>query len=209
LTLILIRVIVTNVKSTRAYSMATRGEKAAATRARILEVTQTLFVDPASDLTLEQVATAAGVTVQTVLRAFGTKEKLLLAAIGTFRGDDAAVFADPPESIKAAVQQIYDDYEEIGDRVIRMLAEEHRVSGFAEVAAEGRTRHRVWIEFAFARQLATVPRRQRSQAVAALVVATDVYVWKLLRRDLHMDLKAAAGIAERLICGALNPTKES
>jgi hypothetical protein len=40
---------------------------------------------------------------------------------------------------------LFDDYEVIGDRVIRMLAEEHRIAGFAEVAATGRLMHRRWV----------------------------------------------------------------
>ncbi len=40
-------------------------------------------------------------------------------------------FASPA----AAVTALFDDYESIGDRVIRMLAEEHRVEGLAEMAA--------------------------------------------------------------------------
>jgi hypothetical protein len=37
----------------------------------------------------------------------------------------------------------------------------------------------------------------------ALLAATDVYVWKLLRRDLGLDRKSAQAAVERLIRGVL------
>ena len=37
----------------------------------------------------------------------------------------------------------------------------------------------------------------------AVLAATDVYVWKLLRRDLGLDPKQAQAAIERLVTGAL------
>lgn len=145
----------------------------------------------------------AGVSVQTVLRAFGSKEGLILDAIGTFRLREGRVLAGPARSVGEAVTVLFEDYEQIGDRVIRMLADEHRIPGFAEVAAGGRESHRSWVEATFSTQLAALPARQRDGVVMALIAATDVYVWKLLRRDLGLDRKAAEAVMVRLIRGAL------
>ena len=111
-----------------------------------------------SEFTLDNVAALSGTSVQTVLRAFGNKEALILAAIGTSRADPPTD-AQLPSSIGEAVGQLFDDYEEIGDRVIRMLGEEHRIPGFAAAAAEGRERHRDWVRVAFGEHLAEHPRR--------------------------------------------------
>ena len=46
-------------------------------------------------ITLDRVAALSGVTVQTVLRVFGSKEALILAAIGTFRESDEPRFVGP------------------------------------------------------------------------------------------------------------------
>jgi AcrR family transcriptional regulator len=194
--------------SARGYSMAVRSLRAAATRDRILEVTQELFVDPSSDLTLEQIAARSSVSVQTVLRAFGSKERLLLAAIGTMRETEEREVKDPPASIAEAVERVFEDYERIGDRVIRMLAEEHRIPGLSEVAGEGRARHRAWVEAAFAAPLSAHRGRRRKEVVTALVAATDVYLWQLLRRDLQLDRKAAEAVVNRLVKGALANDKE-
>ena len=187
----------------RAYSMALRGQQAAATRDRILDTTQRLFADPSSSLTLEQIAAESGVSVQTVLRAFGSKHDLLLAAIGTLRATEEREIEHPPATTTEAVTRLFDDYEVIGDRVIRMLAEEHRVPGFAEVAAEGRTRHRAWVNAAFAAQLRNYRGRQRTEVVTALVAATDIYLWQLLRRDLGLTRAAAEAVIDRLVTGAV------
>ena len=188
--------------SRRSYSLGLRAEKAAATRQRVLEAARELFTAEATDLTLDQVATAAGTSVHTVLRTFGNKESLILAAVGTSRATPPAG-TDAPRSARQAVTQIFDDYEEIGDRVIRVLAEEHRIAGFAAVAEEGRARHHDWVEVAFAPQLSVFRSNERRRVVVALLAATDVYVWKLLRRDLGLDRKAAQATVERMVSGVL------
>lgn len=185
-----------------------RAERAAATRERILDAAQALFVDPSREFTLERVASAAGVSVQTVLRGFGSREGLILEAIGTLRDSVSPVSVDAFTTVGGAVTSLFDDYERIGDRVIRMLAEEQRIPGFAEVAARGREMHRLWVEAAFADRLRGLRGRARTTVVTALVAATDVYVWQLLRRDLHLDRPSAETIVVRLVEGALNSDEE-
>ena len=181
--------------------METRGRQAAATRQRILDAARGLFDDRSSGFTLQNVAAAADVSVQTVLRAFASKEALIVAAIGTFR--DRADTFEVPRSPAEAVSQLFDDYEQIGDRVIRMLAEEHQVAGFADVARQGRERHRAWVEAAFAPELAGRTTRERRHTLVALAAATDVYIWKLLRRDLGLGRAESQSAVTRLVRGAL------
>jgi AcrR family transcriptional regulator len=182
--------------------MDLRRRKTAATRERVLEVTQELFAARSSEFTLENVASTAGTSVQTVLRAFGSKEKLILEAMGSFRST-VPPRDELPRSTADAVARLFDDYEVIGDRVVGMLAEEHRVPGLELVATEGRERHRDWVEAAFAAQLGGHPARIRRAILPALLAATDVYVWKLLRRDLGLDRRAAEAAVERLVHGVL------
>jgi len=191
----------------RAYSMDVRGKQAAATRRRILEATQELFAVKAGEFTLENVASATGTSVRTVLRVFGSKEALILEAMGSFR---AAVPArdELPRSVAEAVSTLVDDYEVIGDRVIGMLSEEHRISGLEVVADEGRRGHREWIEAAFAEQLARSSSREGDGVLLAVLAATDVYVWKLLRRDLGLDRELVQVVIGRLVTGAFNDDKE-
>jgi len=185
----------------RQYSMETRARQAEATRQRIRDAARDLFEAKSSGFTLENVATGAGVSVQTVLRAFGSKDELIIAVIGSVR-DGTRPFrrvASPDE----AVSILFDDYEEIGDRVIRVLALEDQVAGFADLARLGRANHRAWLEKSFEAQLARRAAGEREAAVVALVVATDVYVWKVLRRDQRLDRPAAEAAMLRLVRGAL------
>lgn len=185
----------------RRYSMATRGQRAAETHQRILDAARQLFEARSSGFTLENVATAAGTSVQTVLRAFGSKESLMVESIGSIR--DRVDRFEVPESPEAAVTQLFDDYETIGDRVVRMLAEEHHIAGFADAARLGRASHRGWVETAFRLPLRQRPPKERESVLVALLVATDVYVWKVLRRDLCLDRITAEAAMMRLVRGAL------
>lgn len=193
--------------NTRPYTMTARAAQVEATRARIVAVAQEQFASPDGDLTLEGVAKAAGVSVRTVLRAFTSREGLILAAIDTMREDTQRTVDDPPATPEAAVQRLFDDYESIGDRVIRMLAEEQRIAGFAEVAAEGRRRHREWVAVSFAPQLHGLRGRTRTACHDALVAATDVYIWKLLRRDLGRSRAEAEQVVLQMV-RSINPTSE-
>jgi AcrR family transcriptional regulator len=61
---------------------SSRAEKARATRHRIIEAATDLFADPGyPGTTMERVAAASGVAVQTVYYTFGTKGALLCAAM--------------------------------------------------------------------------------------------------------------------------------
>ena len=75
------------------------------------------------------------------------------------------------------------------------------------MADEGRKRHREWVEAAFAEQVARHSSRERDAVLMAVLAATDVYVWKLLRRDLGLGRKQAQAVIERLVTGALIDNK--
>src|ERR1700678_1173867 len=150
--------------NTRRYSMATRGRQAEATRQRILAAARDLFAAKSSGFTLESVAGAAGVSVQTVLRAFGSKEALIIAAVGTFRGGRSRP-VERAASPEQTVRRLFDDYEEIGHRVVWILAEEHQVTGFAEAARLGRANHRGWVEQSFEAQLRQHPAGEKEAVV--------------------------------------------
>ena len=203
-----VRVSVRSVNSTRSYSSPIREQRAAETRERIVAAAQELFTDDSTEFTVERVAAMAGVSVQTVLRAFGNRDGVIMAAIGTFRADHGGTEAqhiavEPFTSTADGVTALFDDYETIGDRVIRMLAEERRVAGFVEVAATGRAMHRRWVDDGFRPALRAHRARRRTEVTTAVVAATDVYVWKLLRRDLGLERAAAEKIVVRLVDGAL------
>jgi AcrR family transcriptional regulator len=182
----------------RTYSMHLRAAKANATRARIRQAALELHAEHLwDDFTLDEVAARAGTTVQTVLRIYGSKEALSVLAMEA--SADRVRPAPPPGDVAAAVRVLYDDYEDIGDRVIRYLADELRHPALASKVELGRQAHRKWVETAFASQLRARRGAARERMLHALIVATDVYVWKLLRRDLKLDRGAAESLVENIV----------
>ena len=68
-------------KSTRSYTMTSRARATEETRTRILEATVDLVTERlAADISLDSVAQRSGVSVQTVLRHFGSRAGLFGAA---------------------------------------------------------------------------------------------------------------------------------
>jgi len=137
--------------------------------------------------TLEVVAERAGVTVQTVLRRFGSKQGLHEAAASRARARIAAERdAAPVGDVEGAIENLLDHYERWGDVALRMLAAEAQVPASEPgSASEGRAFHRGWVERVFSPWLDELTGAAREQRVDQLVAVTDVYVWKLLARDLE------------------------
>jgi AcrR family transcriptional regulator len=184
----------------RSYVMTTRAAKAEATRERIRLSALALYCEkPIEDFTLEEVAQRGETTVQTVLRAFGSKDDLILAAICESAAQGVPLKPTPPGDIGAAVSVLFDIYETVGDLVIQRLGDERRRPVLKPALDEGRANHRDWVKDVFAPQLARRHCDDRKQLVEILSVATDVYVWKLLRRDRDLERPAAEAVVVRMI----------
>ncbi len=165
--------------------MVARARSAAVTGERILDAAVELFWElPDEHVSLDEVARRAGVTVQTVIRRFGGRDGLFAAAAereaDRVRGQrDGA----PAGDVGGAVRVLVDHYEAMGDRVVRLLAEEERVPRLREIADRGRGYHRDWCARVFADALEGRDGVERRRRLAQLVAVCDVYTWKLLRRD--------------------------
>lgn len=179
--------------SPRPYRMRARAEAAEGTRRRILHAAITLYAERWLDqFSLEEVAARAGVTVQTVLRRFGSKEGLIAAAGEDLRRQvERQRGAAPVGDVAGAVRNLVDHYEEVGDIVLRALAQEGMYASIRALTERGRTLHREWVDRTFGPFIDAVPAQDRGRFRAQLVALTDVYVWKLLRRDLDLDREQA------------------
>ncbi|NMI02040.1 TetR/AcrR family transcriptional regulator [Pseudonocardia acidicola] len=186
--------------------MTARAEAAEQTHRRILAAARARFANaPYEEVTLGAIAKEAGVSTQTLLNRFGSKDNLFLEyALDYAREIDALRATARVGDARAAIRVVLRQYEMMGDLVIRVLALEDRFPAFAEVSRIGRERHRAWIEEIFAADLPAGARDRRS-AVLALFAAMDVYTWKLLRRDLGVSQAETARVMERLVRGALVP----
>jgi AcrR family transcriptional regulator len=165
--------------------MRARAEATAATREKILDAAEAASEAlPIDEITLAVVAKGAGVTAQTVLRHFGNRDGLLTATllhVGAKMGRDRESNRGLHGS--AAIGPLVDHYERFGDRILRLLAVEDREPTIGAVTEMGRSYHREWCERVFAAALLELRGAGRNRRVAQFVAVTDIYVWKLLRRD--------------------------
>ena len=194
----------------REYRMTARAEAAAAKAARIVDAAVELFWEqPTDQIRLEEVATRAGVTVQTVIRRFGGREGLFEAAAsreqGRVREARAAV---TPGDVPGAVANLMDHYEALGDRVLRLLAEEDRILAVRDIVERGRALHRDWCRAAFAPFLIGLTGVARDRRLAQLVAVCDVYTWKLLRLDAGLSRRQTQ-IALHELLGPLLPHRRT
>ncbi len=187
-----------DVNTQRTYTMRARADAVARTRLQILDAAFAVWQEmPTAAMGLADVAERAGVTVRTVLRHFGSREGLL-DALGTHAlAEVTEERVSPAGDVAAAVATIVAHYELRGDRVMRMLEEERADATMAKQVARGREMHRKWVREVFAPQLARAGDAEELEDL--LVVATDVYTWKLLRRDAGLSRARATERIHALI----------
>jgi AcrR family transcriptional regulator len=169
--------------------MATRAVAAEATRERILDAACDAFLASwYDDVTLRDLATAADVALQTVVNHFGTKESLYGAAVQRISDAiEARRYVVEPGDVEGAVAALIDDYDGTGDFTLRALAEEGRRAVVGPGLARGRRGHQDWVEHVFPAGLKGLRGAARQRRLAQLVAVTDVYTWKLLRRDKRLS----------------------
>jgi AcrR family transcriptional regulator len=195
-------------KAKRTYVMRARAEATAQTRRRILHAALELTFEKMSlEIVLDDVAQRAEVSVQTILRHFGSRDGLFDALEEFATEEIGQERAAPAGDLDAAVRVIFDHYELRGDAVMRMLAQEQWDERTRRVSESGRRQHRQWVADVFAPHLAASSAKEREELTDLLVVATDVYTWKLLRRDRKLARGDAEARVRRLIAALLASRK--
>jgi AcrR family transcriptional regulator len=180
-------------------------------RARAVEATRTAILDAIvelatervfSEISLDVVAVRAGVSVQTVLRHFGSRDGLIDAGVLHAQQTVEAERRTPHGDVSQAVRVIVDHYEQRGSSVLLMLSQEPTDPRVVRINDHGRALHRAWVEEVFVPLLPT-REPERAAGVDLLVVATDVYTWKLLRLDRGLTRAQAQQRIERLVRAVL------
>jgi AcrR family transcriptional regulator len=175
----------------RQYRMEARARSTEATREAILDAVEAAFEELLYDeITLEEIAGRSGVSVQTILRHFESKDRLFVTSmlhVGNKMGADRGLV--PAGDVKKIVDDLVDHYEKYGNRLLRIVGQEDREPNLKQVADIGRLFHAQWCEAAFAPTLAGLRGAKRKRRLAQFVTCTDLYTWKLLRRDRGLSLK--------------------
>lgn len=191
-----------NVAERRPYRMVARAQAAARTGERILDAAvEVFFEEPTASISLDAVARRAGVTVQTVIRRFGGRDGLLVAAAERESERVRQEREVHPGDVEGAVRVLVAHYERTGDHVLRMLAEEPRSAALRGIVDRGRRMHREWCEVVFAPALAGLGAAEHARRLAQLVAICDVYTWMLLRRQSGLNRKQT----ELALCELLEP----
>jgi AcrR family transcriptional regulator len=171
-------------KTTRTYRQTNRAAAAEETRQRIMDAAFSLQSERlSSEISLDDVADRAGVSVQTILRRFGTRAGLFDQTVAWANERVADERRAPSGDVPAALKVLVDHYELRGDLALMMLAQETTYPHVRRLSDAGKDMHRGWVAEVFAPQLEALSPAARDEALDLLVVATDVYTWKLMRRD--------------------------
>lgn len=187
--------------------MRARAASTSKTRERILDAVIALSEERFSvEIILSDVAARAGVTVQTVLRHFGSRHGLFAEAQARQVAQVRVERATPVGDAASAVRNVVAFYDRLGEWSLRLQAQERSDELCRQSVELGRRVHREWVEEVFAPQL--MGRRDRKELVDLLVVATDVLAWKILRRDGGMDRATACKRMLRLVRAILSEPAE-
>jgi AcrR family transcriptional regulator len=181
--------------------MKQRAAAAKATRDRIINAARLLWLERWYDeISMREIAARAGVVLQTVVNHFGTKEAIFAAVLEPPMLEKLMARAKArPGDIPGAIRLLVRDYEETGDAIVRTLALEGRVTGLQPNIDRGRALQRGWVESTFPAAFSDLRGRERERRIDLLVCATDVYTWKLLRRDRGLSQEQTAAAIRELV----------
>ncbi len=170
--------------------MTARAEATERTGERILDAMLRRYADlPYDRIRLEDVAADAEVTVQTLVRRFGSKAGVLVATVerelAQLAADRAAALGESP---RATLHALVDYYEHHGTLILKLYSEAPLAPGVPELVARGRAYHVSWCRQAF--ESALPPGDDpvvRARRLAQVVAICDATTWRILRFDGGLD----------------------
>jgi AcrR family transcriptional regulator len=183
--------------------MTARAQSAAATGERLLAAAWHHFTTrPYEEVTLREIAIEAQVTLPTLHKRFGGKEKLFTAAYVWYaRQEFAERPAIPTTDVRLAIAQLFNRYEQHGQAILRMLSQEERIPAIRTMTDGGRAYHRHWAQTTFAPLMGNLRGQARERRLAGIATATDLLVWKILRQDMGFGRKQAERIVAEMVTG--------
>ncbi len=190
----------------RAYDMTKRSDAVAGTRRRIAEAALALFKErDYDDVSLNEIARAAGVSHQTILNHCENKAGVLLAAGELFSEEIRDLEADAiPGDVASVVHTTCVRYEVLGDANARWAAMATRAPEVADGLARGRLGFQAWLEEMLGDLMPDGDDPdERRRVLLGLHAALDVFAWKLLRRDLGLSQEQTEAQLTDLVLGVL------
>jgi hypothetical protein len=102
--------------------------------------------------------------------------------------------------IEDVVRVLYDNYDDQGEIGLRMIAQEDRIDAIRADTDRGRRWQRAWVADVLRPHLDAAPPGRRDDLHEALIVALDIYTWRLLR----VDIGHPSEDARRIVAGMVN-----
>ena len=195
----------------RTYRMTARADAAERTGERITDAMLRRFAElPYARIRLEDVAADAEVTVQTVIRRFGTKHGLLAATVEReftrLATERAAAMGTSPQATLHALVRYYEDH---GALILKLYAEADQAPGVPELATRARSYHVSWCREAFFEALDHgLEKRTRDRRLAQVVAICDATTWRILRFDGHLSPKQTEKALLELLLPLLPPQSQ-
>jgi AcrR family transcriptional regulator len=159
------------------------------TREALLDAAdEEFYEDRWQKTSLEVLAAKAGVTKQTLLRHFDSKDGLLLNALirGYAEVHDQR-WSAPRGEVAGAVENLLEHYDAWGERSMRIGSWLNGPAMLAKLSQAARQVHYDWVEYAFGPQLEGLDEQARARRRAALIALCDVHTWWLLSHDLGLE----------------------
>ena len=190
----------------RAYDMTKRSDAEGGTRRRVAEAALSLFKErDYDDVSLTEIARAAGVSHQTVLNHCESKAGVLMAAGELFSEEIRNLEVDAVVGdVTSVVRTTCIRYEVLGDANARWAAMSTRAPEVAEGLARGRSGFQSWLEEMLGDLMPSdADPAERRRVLLGLHAALDVFTWKLLRRDLGLSQDQTEAQLTDLVLGVL------
>jgi AcrR family transcriptional regulator len=193
----------------RPYKQVARAKARERTRDALLDsANEEFFEGDWLKASLESLSAKAGVTKQTLLRHFGSKDGLLIQALmrGAAQVHDQR-WSAPREDIPGTVDNLLDHYEEWGERSMRIGALQRGPAMLAIISRGARQFHYDWVEYAFGPWLKPLEGHVRMRVRASLIVLCDLQSWWILSHDLELPRSEVHAILVDLIESAVGVEK--
>lgn len=156
------------------------------------------------EITLEMVSGEAGVTTRTIMRKFGSKEGLLAESLTVLAAEIESSRKETKASdIDAVLQALLSNYETMGEAAIRTISLEPELEIARQIGQKGRELHRNWCIQMFSSYLPDPNTPEFEIQLNSFIAATEIYLWKLMRKDLKLSKEQTFEIFKNMINGLI------